>query len=314
MIMKRIYRVLILLFVAALLSCADDNLDPLKTKQVKKGTVLALRGTQLDNIYNKLIPGAEFYPGVITGDETFDFDAEYLAEDPTTLESFDIYVLKQTAGGTERVHMLNVPFSQFKTTSDYMRPWVSVSIKLTDILAAVGIDDYDDPDAIEALLSDYQPGINLESDLHLTDGSTVSSAEIVAVGLFNSDQFYPAQKLTYNSILFCPFEHDAWDGVDFEAVEIYSNGTVSEFYNVTVQWDGGDNYSIHNFGDNGAVVNLNFNPATHSQYDQTIVVPDQSIKGKPSKGKGTYVQCDMDFSITVVDDKKVSTVYQFKML
>lgn len=315
--MKKIYSILLLVFFAAILSCSDDALDPLKTKEVKKGTVLALRGTQLDNIYFIGKPGAEFYPGVITGDETFDFDAEYLAEDVSTLESFDVYAIKKIQNGgdisTERVHLVNVPFSSFKTTSEYSRPWVSVSLKLTDVLAAIGLSDYSDPDVIDELLTLYQPGIALESDLNLTDGSKVMADQIVATGLFNSDQFYPAQKLTYSSIHFCPFEENSWDGVTLRAVEIYSNGDVSPFYTVTMEATGNNNYIIHGFG--GQDVTVSFNPATNSQYDQNITLASQTVKGAPSSGDGTYSQCDMTFNVTVIEDADADgenpTVYQF---
>jgi len=317
------YSIFLLIIIATIFSCSDDNLDPLKSKQVKKGTVLALRGTQLDNVYSTGIPGAEFYPGVISGNETFAFDAEYLSEDPTSLESFDIYAIKKTvvikdgkkSTTLDRIHLVNVPFSQFKTTNDYPRPWVSVSLKLTDILKAIGITDYNDPDAIDELLTVYQPGIAIESDLNLKDGEKVGADQIVATGLFNSDQFYPAQKLTYNSIHFCPFDEGSWDGVQLKTVEIYSNGDVSPFYNVTLESIGSDKYIIHGFA--GQDVTVSFNPATDSQYDQSIKLASQDIKGKASSGEGTYSQCDMTFSITVLEDTDEDgedpTVYQFEL-
>jgi hypothetical protein len=49
--MKKIIKSIVgVLFIAFVFSCADDSLDPLQSKAVKKGTILALRGTQLDNI------------------------------------------------------------------------------------------------------------------------------------------------------------------------------------------------------------------------------------------------------------------------
>ena len=194
-----------MVFAGIAFSCEDTSLDPLQMANVKKGTILALRGQQLTNIYSLGLPGAELFPRAIEGTEKFEFDAEYLAEDPSTLESFDIYVEKKLAGGAvERVHVKNVPGSEFKSTTDYLRPWVSVSIPVTDILAAIGIPDYSDPDVPEFLLTNYKFGININSDINLTDGTVVPAADIVAAGLFASNQFYPAMKLTYAMTDYCP--------------------------------------------------------------------------------------------------------------
>jgi hypothetical protein len=202
---KLIYSILTMVFAGIVFSCEDASLDPLQMDNVKKGTILALRGQQLTNIYSLGLPGAELFPRAIEGTETFDFDAEFLAEDPSTLESFDIYADKKLAGGAiERVHLKTVAGSEFKSTDDYLRPWVSVSIPVTDILAAIGIPDYTDPDVPEILLTTYKFGINITSDINLTDGTVVPAADIVAAGLFASNQFYPAMKLTYAMTDYCP--------------------------------------------------------------------------------------------------------------
>jgi len=226
MIMKKlIYSLLTVVLAGVAFSCEDASLDPLETANVKKGTILALRGTQLDNIYYQGLPGAELFPRAIEGTETFDFDAEFLAEDPNTLESFDIYVEKKVGGDIERVLVKTVSASEFKTTDDYIRPWVSVSIKTTDILAAIGIPDYTDPSVPDILLTTYKFGINITSDINLTDGTIIPAEEIIAAGLFQSNQFYPAQKLVYTMTDYCP--------EDLEGT--YSYSTV-----VTAVGDGGD--------------------------------------------------------------------------
>lgn len=207
--MKRfINKLLVLAFVALAFACADDALDPLQFKSVKKGTILALRGQQLENIYFLGLPGAIFNPRTLDGTETFDFDAEILAEDPNSLASVDIFAVKRIPNPDntvtlERVFLENVPFSEFKQTDDYLRPWVSVSILTTDILEAIGL-DYTDPDDVETILDVYEFGIAIECDLNLTDGSKVLAADIVASGLFQSNQFYPAHKLTYSVLNYCP--------------------------------------------------------------------------------------------------------------
>jgi hypothetical protein len=322
--MKKIYSILLLAFIATVFSCSDDSLDPLKTKEVKKGKLLALRGTQLDNLYNEGVNGAEFYPRVISGEETFDFDAEYLSDDPTSLESFDIYAIKKTQSGddvtTQRIHLLNVPFSQFKKTADYTGPWVSVSIKLVDIFKAIGITDFSDPDVVDELLTVYQPGIDIESDLNLSDGSVLPSSEIIAQGLFESDQFYPAMRLVYSSVEFCPYEGaTSWGGVTFRALEIYDDGTVSDFYPVTLEATGDNEYTIHGLGiDHPEDIVVAFTPAETTPHDQEITFVSTEVQGitiTAKKSGGSYDQCDKVFSLQVTttdaDDNETVTVYQF---
>ena len=192
--MKKIFKSLFLIpSIVLIFSCTDESLDPLKFKEIKKGTILALRGQQLDNIYFEGIPGSVLYANNIKGTETFDFDAEFLSADLTSLSSFDVFALKKTKSGSaisiERKLLVNVPFSQFKTTADYRGPWVSVSIPVSTILTAIG-------SPTEAQLFDvYENGIDIQSDLNLADGTKVLADDIVDVGLFQSDQFYPAQIL-----------------------------------------------------------------------------------------------------------------------
>lgn len=280
-------------------SCEDPELDPLKMDLVKKGTILALRGQQLDNIYANGLPGAEFFPRIINGTEKFEFDAEYLAEDVSTLESFDIYVIKKVGSGTERVFLKNVSGSEFKTTADYLRPWVSVSLNLTDILDGLGLSDYTDPDVVDELLTTYKFGVNLESDLNLTDGTKVLAADIVAAGLFASDQFYPAQKLTYTVTDFCPYEA-TWAGT-YTANEIYSAGVYGP-YNVTFTQDGADpnKYTFNNFWDYGLSAYVVFSPTADDPDAQIVEFPDQIVDGVELSGTGTYDQCLGIFKIQTV--------------
>jgi hypothetical protein len=207
--MKKILKTILVIitFAAVLISCAEESLDPLNVSAVKKGSILALRGTQLENIYFKGLPGYEVFPKALDGTERFDFDAEYLAEDPSTLESFDIFVIKRTKSGntitTERLPLKSVSASEFKTTDDYSRPWVSVSIPFSDILDIIGLDP-NAPDFVTTIFENYPSGISIEADLNLTDGSKVLASELVAAGLFQSNQFYPAQRLNIAVTNYCP--------------------------------------------------------------------------------------------------------------
>jgi hypothetical protein len=195
--------IMVIVFTALGFSCADETLDPLQFEKVKKGTLLALRGDQLDAIYwNGEAYGSAFFYNKILGNETFDFDAEFLSEDPNSLESFDIYVFKRTWSDDaekhveERLLLTNVPFSSFQTTDDYRGPWVSVSIALDDILTKIGASTASQA-GLDTLYSAYAAGIELEGDLNLTSGEKVLAVDLVAAGLYESDQFYPAQKLIY---------------------------------------------------------------------------------------------------------------------
>lgn len=165
---------------------------------VLKGTIIALRGDQLDAIYwNGDDYGAGFYYNAVTGTETFDYDAELLAEDPNSLESVDIFVIKKlTATTSERLLLTNVSGSTFKTDDTYRGPWTSISLKLSDILTKIGA-DLSTPAGQAAFFALYKTGIKMESDLNLKDGTKVLAKDLVASGLFDSDQFYPAMKMTY---------------------------------------------------------------------------------------------------------------------
>ena len=63
--------------IALVLSCTDDSKDPLQLKNVKKGTLLALRD----------LSGDEVFPSIVDGTEKMTVTAEFLAEDVSTLES-----------------------------------------------------------------------------------------------------------------------------------------------------------------------------------------------------------------------------------
>ena len=277
-------------------SCEDTSLDPLQMANVKKGTILALRGQQLTNIYSLGLPGAEFFPRIINGTEKFEFEAEYLAEDASTIESFDIYVLKKVGSTTERVLLTNIPGSAFTQTAEYLRPSVAVSLNLTDILDALGLSDYEDPAVVNTLLTTYKFGINLEADLNLTDGTQVLAADIVAAGLFASNQFYPAQKLTYSVTDFCPYEAN-WAGT-YTANEVYASSAYGP-YNVTFSQDPGNpnRYNFTNFWDYGLPAYVVFTPTADDPDGQIVEFPEQIVDGETLTGTGTYDQCLGSFKI-----------------
>jgi len=281
-------------------SCADESLDPILIKEQRKGTILALRGTQLDNIYNKGLPGAELFPKIANGSETFAFEAEYLSGDPSSLESFDIFVIKRVGTARERVLVRNVPFSSFET-GKYKNPSAAVSLSLKDeILPNLGLANTFPlpPATVNTLLSTYAFGVAFELDLNLKDGTKVLASELVAAGLFSSNQFYPAQRLTYAMTDYCAYNASLWAGT-YAASEARS--TVYGPYDLVLTQDGSNpnRFNITNFydcGDNSRyiVFSVSSNPAT-----QVVSFPSQTTATGTVSGTGTYNQCLRTLSINV---------------
>jgi hypothetical protein len=303
--MKNIIHSLFWLAVTVLpFSCADDSLDPLQFKAVKKGTILALRGTALQNIYVKGVPAAEVFPKIANGTESFNFEAEFLSEDPNALESIDIFVVKREGGGRTRVAIKNVPFSAFKNDGKYVRPWVSLTLSFKDeILPKLGLSNtFPLQEAvIEKLLTTYASGVNIEIDLNLIDGTKVLASDLVAAGLYQSNQFYPAQKLTWAMTDYCSYDPNSWAG-SYKATE--NRSTVYGPYAVTLTKDPAvaNKFWLTNFWDcqdNGyyLVFDVSSNPST-----QVVSFPEQTTSTGKVSGSGTYNQCLGTLSINVKYD------------
>ncbi|MBS1555374.1 MAG: hypothetical protein JSU09_10640 [Bacteroidetes bacterium] len=304
--MKKI--VFICLFFASgvfLNSCKDEALDPLQVSKIQKGKLLALRGTQLQNIYVKGIPGAEFFPKIETGTSSFVFEAEYLAENNQSLESVDVFVLKKATrtATPDRVLVKNVPFSDFKNDGKYRNPYVTVTLSLSDVLSKLGLPTTFPMSAptITTLLDVYKFGIGIESDLNLKDGSKALAANVVAAGLFASDQFYPAQKLSWAVTDYCSYVASSWAGA-YDANEIYSNGVYGP-YTLSFSQDGTDpnRFNTINFWDSGYTAYIVFSPSTNPG-TQTVNFPAQTVGGGGSilaGSKGTYNQCTGEVSISL---------------
>lgn len=298
--MKTIFKSLLLIaLVAIAFSCTDDSLDPLNMNKVKKGSILALRGTQLNNIYFSGLPGAEVFPRALDGTEKFEFDAEYLSEDPSTLESFDIYVIKRTRVGntttTERLLVRNVPFSEFKETEDYVNPWVSVSIDFDELLDIVGLDPAS-PTFADDILFAYPNGMAIESDLNLTDGTKVTAAQLVAAGLYQSNQFYPAQKLTLAITDYCPEDIEA----EFDFLTV-----------VTAVGAGGDISGCAGAGVTGSGTFENISRGKYAVSDATFGQYDCAWGDDPAEGVTITNTCDL---ITTGGADQYDLIYTFTNL
>jgi hypothetical protein len=304
--MKKIFSLAILALFTVIVSCTDESLDPLNFKSVKKGTLLALRGAFLQAIYIDGTAGASFVPLIADGTEKFTFDAEFLSEDPSTISSVDVYA--QKANG-DKVKIKTVPGSDFKTTSDYPRPWATITVGLSDVLTAIGITPSYPLAAedVNTLITDYKFGVAILSDLNLTDGSKVTSDDLVAAGLYQSNQFYPAQNLPWAVVNYCPYVADTWLG-SFTGVEIYAAGAGSTDALKFTQGDNPNEVVLHNFwgwGDDDVTCVLTFNPST-SPYDQTITIKSQMVLDPNGNGAdglitgtGTYDQCTGTFKVQV---------------
>ncbi len=301
--MKKTTYSLLLLVALTLVysSCKDDKLDPLQVNDIKKGRILALRGAQLQNVYFKGIPGAELFPRIATAADKFVFEAEYLAENPNSLQSIDFFVLKKTGAVITRVLVQNVPFSAFVKDKKYPGPWVTVTINLSDILTKLGLNPTFPLDAptINSLLADYKFGIPIEGDLNFTDGTKGLADRLVASGLFQSDQFYPAQKLTYGVTDYCSYVQNSWAGT-YDATEIYSNGAYGP-YALAFTQDGvnPNKFNTANFWDSGYSAYMIFSPSVNPS-TQLVTMPAQAVGGGGNilaGSTGTYDQCTQVLNI-----------------
>jgi hypothetical protein len=186
-------------------ACVDESLDPVKFKEVKKATMLALRGSAFDNL-NDTGCSNSFFKNNLIGDEVFTYDADYLAEDQETLQEVQVFaeVTSTTNGGLTarpRTKVATIPGSAFTFPTDSKTKRGNVSAKLSDIMTALSIsadslvklNKVTNADGDEVGTAD----ITMTADLLLTDGSKVLATDLVNVSLYQSVVFYPAQVLTY---------------------------------------------------------------------------------------------------------------------
>lgn len=311
--MKKIHNgILLLALVAIGFSCADPALDPLKFDEIKKGTILALRGAALTNVYVKGTPIAEIFPRIANGTEKFTFEAEILATDPATVASVDVFAIKKVGTATERKLLTNVPYSQFAKGA-YPNPSATISVGISSVLSALGLTaTYPLSTAnINTLLSTYKFGIPIEVDMNLVDGTKVLAADIVAAGLFQSNQFYPAMKLTWTITDYCSYT-PTWSGT-YESLEVYSNGVYGP-YDLVLTQDAGDpnRYNMTNFWDSGIAAYVVFTPSTNPS-TQVVKFPDQTDGGGKSikSTTGTYDECTKTFKIQTQYDGS-DWRYEFK--
>lgn len=311
--MKKLKLILVMvLSLTVVISCTDNSLDPLQFSNMKKGTILALRGTMLNNLYNLGVPAATLVPKTMSGTETFTFDTELLASNPADLASVDVYVIKGTGTSTTRQLVKNVPASAFKKDATYLGPWTTISITIAETCAALGLAAPTDPSYkldTNPLNTTYKNGVNFECDINLTNGTKVSAGDIIASGLFQSNQFYPAMKLTWTMLKYCDYSELSWGGkwTGTEVGACCNSDDVNNFTKTAPHTWSMDNF--WGYKEAGApyvpiTATVVFTPSTNLS-NQIVTFPAQNVTD-PNGGNGsekilnspgTYDQCKGIFSI-----------------
>lgn len=169
-------------------ACSDADLDPLQFEKITKGSVIALRGPAVDILNTIAFRGAvdTFSLTADPATQNFEFEADFLSDDPSSLAEVQLYA-RATAGGP-RVRISTVSGSMFMVPAGGKYPRASFSVPLNTILTAVGVT------LADLSVNDY---LYIEADLMLSDGTLVPASSIVNNSLFESDLFYPAHNLLY---------------------------------------------------------------------------------------------------------------------
>ncbi len=175
-------------------SCTDPELDPLQFDNIKKASILGLRGQSFDNLFeDAYASGVDTFS--ILGDNSarkFTFTVDFVSENQSSLSSVDVFV--KTKSGT-RAKILNVPASEFKPADGTNFNRATVSIPFPTIFTASGfaICDFkpsNGPDGVYSYIS-------IENDINLSDGSIVPASAIVNTSLSESTILYPGHNLRY---------------------------------------------------------------------------------------------------------------------
>ena len=179
---------IILLFGAVLFAaaCSDPEKDPLQFEKITKGSLISLRGQAVANLNDLAFVGAvdSFSVSGDNSTNNFEFQADFIAEDPTTLAEVQVYGKATESGPRQRVGV--VPGSAFVDVADSKYPRGTFSFPMTAVLAALS------KNASDFAVGSY---IYIECDLLLTDGSVIPSSSIVNSSLFETGYFYPAHNL-----------------------------------------------------------------------------------------------------------------------
>lgn len=183
--MKNIAMIFMGLFVFAM-ACTDPDLDPLKFDEIKKGSLITLRGDAVEVVNDPANRGAmdTFNISGNAADYSLDFDTDYLSEDIRSISEVQVYASLTDGSGRQRIG--TVAGSAFVLASGATYPTATVSIPFDGILSTLG-----------KVITDFTPNqyIFIECDLTLTDGSTVPASSFTNLSLFESVLFLPAHKM-----------------------------------------------------------------------------------------------------------------------
>ncbi len=179
-------RIIILTVFVLALACKDDSLDPFRLNELKKGSLLALRGN--DGSAGSLNPDQNFFfrDAIQTGD-TFSYVADFVSEDQSLLAGVAVFARIATGA---RQPVATIDGSVFVAPEPGKPRQGKVSVSLTAIMNALGLN-------AAAVANLKRTDIIIESDITLTDGSTVPADAIINTGLFAASAFFPAHALNY---------------------------------------------------------------------------------------------------------------------
>jgi hypothetical protein len=186
--MKNNLLIFIVGVVVLMSACTDPELDPIRIQDLTKGSIIALRGSAVDNLNDASFKGSVDRFSIAGGaaGENFEFDADFLSDDITSLQSVTVFA-RATQTGT-RAQVFTLDGGAFAAVDGSNYPRGSFSIPLSTILTAIGknIGDF--------AVNDY---IFIECDLTLKDGTSIPASAVVNSSLYESATFYPAHNLRY---------------------------------------------------------------------------------------------------------------------
>lgn len=186
--MKNIFSIFILGLVFAFSACTDPDLDPLRTDQIKKSALISLRGAAADFLNDAKNLGSvdAFSKTADLSKEAFNFDADFIAEDITSLANVEIFA--KATEKSARVKVATVDGSVFTVRSGAKYPTGTIAVPLKTILDAIKVD---------ASKLEDDSYIYMECDITLKNGDKIAASDITNSSLFETAFFYPAHKLNY---------------------------------------------------------------------------------------------------------------------
>ena len=139
----------ILTTVVVILSCVDESLDPFRIDSLIKGSILALRGDAVDRL-NDTGCSNSFFKDQLLASDAFTFDADFLSEDQSLLESVQMFVRVDPADPDTDADLVvartPLPTASGTAGSAFVVPsggnykQGTISISRADIQAACGFD------------------------------------------------------------------------------------------------------------------------------------------------------------------------------